>query len=119
MKWESLHSRESRLACQQVMYDFKGSSFYYRLSCNVKSQLINEFLSIHITFCNIYLLYSVCPTSTYQNDSFRTLQLVDAAEKIYSLLFQSLHSSMPREGDSGHDCHTLEPPQAVQPSQVL
>ena len=30
VSWDSLYTRESRLACQQVLYDFRGSSLYYQ-----------------------------------------------------------------------------------------
>jgi hypothetical protein len=45
VSWSTLHSRESRLACTQVLHDFRGSSIYYKAYiCQVFNLLKKYFL---------------------------------------------------------------------------
>lgn len=64
VSWDSLYSRESRLACQQVLYDFRGSSLYYQAYI---FQTIGKFVVALMVTC-----WSLAKQCNRLRDSYRT-----------------------------------------------
>lgn len=65
VSWDTLYSRESRLACQQVLYDFRGSSLYYQAYI---FQTIGKFSVALLVTC-----WSMAKQCNKLRDSYKTV----------------------------------------------